>query len=98
MGEFQQVPQIYSKVFEALDAALALQTSLPSSEASIQRALSEFRALRRDPEAVERLERISVRLQQLGIAAMFGNAEERSRSRRRLARLAAEWMQRLPMH
>ena len=98
MGKFQQVPQIYSTVFEALDASLAVQAALASSEASIQRALTEFRTNCGDAEALERLETISIGLQQMGVAALRGCAEERSRSRQRLATLAAEWMQRLPMH
>ena len=95
---FQQLPQVYSKVFEAVDASIALQTALPSSEASIQRALIEFRRQSRDPEAVSCLESISVMLQAMLAAASRGSAEERLRTRERLAALASEWMQRLPMH
>jgi hypothetical protein len=98
MGNFQQLPQIYAKVFEALDASVALQTALPSSEASIQRALVELRRETRDPEAIEQLEAISLNLQAMRAAAMRGSADERLRTRDRLSALAAEWMQRLPMH
>ena len=94
---FQQLPQVYSKVFEAVDASVALQTALPSSEASIQSALVELRRSR-DPEAVACLESISVMLQAMLAAATKGSSEERLRTRERLEALASEWMQRLPMH
>lgn len=97
-GGFKQLPQVYSKLFEAVDASIALQTALPSSEASVQRALVEFRRQSRDPEGIACLENISVMLQAMLAAASRGSAEERLRTRERLAALASEWMKRLPMH
>jgi hypothetical protein len=96
--KFQKLPETYSRVYAALDATVASQTCLASSEALIQRALSEFRAQRSDPEAVQQLTDISVELQTLRAAAMRGDSRSRVLAREQLSALAERWIARLPIH
>jgi hypothetical protein len=96
--KFQKLPETYSRVYAALDATVATQTCLPSSEAMIQRALSEFRGHRSDPEAVQQLADISVELQTLRAAAMRGDVPRRVLAREQLSAMADRWIARLPIH
>jgi hypothetical protein len=94
----QKLPETYARVYAALDATVASQTSLASNEAMIQRALQEFRESREDPEAVEQLRDISVELQSLRVAALTGNSRSRILARQHLSALANRWIERLPIH
>jgi hypothetical protein len=96
--KFQKLPETYSRVYAALDATVASQTCLASSEAMIQRALSEFRAQRSDPEALQQLGDISVELQSLRAAAMRGDCARRVLARKQLSAMAGRWIERLPIH
>jgi hypothetical protein len=96
--EFQKLPETYSRVYAALDATVASQTCLPSSEAMIQRALAEFRTRMDDPEAVRQLSDISIELQALRVAAMKGDTCNRVIAREQLSALAERWIGRLPIH
>jgi hypothetical protein len=96
--KFQKLPETYSRVYAALDGAVASQTCLPSSEAMIQRALAEFRARPTDPEALEQLGDISVELQALRVAAMKSDSSRRVLAREQLSAMAGRWIERLPIH
>lgn len=95
---FKDMPALYARVYEALDASIAMQTCLPRSEATVQRALGQFRAEAADLEAIEQLQAISVRLQSLKIAAMSGDAPGRVTARNALSAAAGQWLERLPIH
>lgn len=88
---------VYHSVYEALDASVANSICLASSEAKVQRALTQFRANRSDPEAVVRLENISVVLQQLALASMTRDPLNRLAVVERLRASAKDWMLRLPI-
>ena len=96
--KFQELPETYSRVYAALDATVASQTCLPSSEAMIQRALIEFRARKNDPEALRQLSDMSLELQSLRIAAMQGDSASRMLAREQLTGMAERWISRLPIH
>jgi hypothetical protein len=96
--KFEKLPETYARVYAALDATVASQTSLASSEAMIQRALQEFREHRQDPEAVEQLRDISIQLQSLRVAALTGDTRNRVLARQQLTAMAERWIERLPIH
>jgi hypothetical protein len=88
----------YAAVFEALDAAVAGSASLASSEASIQRALVEFRKGRNDPAAIKQLEEVSLDLHRLSNASIGNQQAERAAALERLRQAADRWIERLPLH
>jgi hypothetical protein len=96
--KFQKLPETYSRVYAALDATVASQTCLASSEAMIQRALTEFRTRVEDPEALQQLTDMSVELQALRVAAMRGDMSNRVLAREQLSAMAQRWIGRLPIH
>jgi 3-dehydroquinate synthase class II len=89
--------KLYAAVYEAIDASVALQRSLPAAQASVQRALAQLRGSKSDPEAVRQLESMSVRLHQLTAATMRPQGGGRETAVRELGMLADQWMARLPM-
>ena len=98
MMQFQAVPEIYARVYQAIDATLAMGTGLPSTEATVQRALIQFRNDHGDPEALEHLEAMSTLLHSMLVASLKGSAAERTHCRQQLSILANEWIGRLPIH
>jgi hypothetical protein len=96
--KFQKLPETYSRVYAVLDATVASQTCLPSSEAMIQRALQEFRGRVEDPEALRQLADISVEMQALRLAAMKDDSASRVLARQQLSAMAERWIARLPIH
>jgi len=89
--------KLYAAVYEAIDASVALQRSLPAAHASVQRALVQLRGVDGDPEAVRQLESMSVRLHQLTAATMRPHGTCRDTAVQELGLLADQWMARLPM-
>ena len=96
--EFQKLPEIYSRVYQAIDSSVAVGAALASSEATVQRALQQFRNSCADPEALEQLEAISLTLHGMRLAAVMGKAEERACATEALIALAERWIGRLPIH
>jgi hypothetical protein len=88
---------IYAAVYQALDASVASNRCLASSDAQIQRALAEFRRSGRDRAATAQLETIALHLHELAIASFTSNEAQRSAAIERLRASAQIWMQRLPM-
>ena len=91
------MPDVYATVFRALDTAVAHNACLAASEAQIQRALTELRTSRRDPEATRRLESISVVLQQLSLASLVNDNEQRRDAVERLRFSARQWLLTMPI-
>jgi len=89
---------IYSAVFSALDASVANNTCLASSEAQIQRALAQFRASRANRTATEQLERISVMLHELSLTSFSRDEQRRRALLDELRNASINWMNRLPVH
>jgi hypothetical protein len=88
---------LYASVYQALDASVANNRCLASSDAQIQRALTQFRLSGKDREAAEQLEAIALQLHQLSVASLNGNRDQRRAAIERLRASAQTWMQRLPM-
>ncbi len=89
---------VYAEVYQALDASVASQTCLASSEAVIQAALATFRSAKIDAEGRACLTTMSHQLQALQIATVAGDASERALARQQLSASAERWLQRLPIH
>lgn len=87
----------YVAVFEALDAAVASNACLASSDAQIQRSLAYFRDQRTDAAAIEQLETASIELHRLSMANFANRRDERAAALRRLRKAAEIWMHRLPL-
>lgn len=96
--QFQAVPEIYARVYQAIDATLAMGTGLPSTDATVQRALTQFRNGHEDPEALGHLEAMSTILHSMLVASLKGSSAERAACRQQLAALANQWIGRLPIH
>jgi hypothetical protein len=88
---------LHAAVYEAIDGSIAAERCLPSTVASVQRALAHLRASPADPEAVRQLESISVHLHQLTAATMRAEENGRRAAVAQLSLLAGQWMARLPM-
>lgn len=90
----------YRKVYQALDAALASgeRAVAPGTEAAVQSAINELRARGGPPEAVAKLQAISVDLARLNGALRGGDTEECLTQRARLAATKDEWLKEAPLH
>lgn len=88
---------LYSQVYQALDASIASSTCLAWSEAQVQRALISLRG-GSDRETLSVLEQMSLNLSQLSAAARRGGQIERQAVLERLRGAARSWMERLPIH
>ncbi len=94
----RKVSEMYAKVYQALDASVASQSCLPSSEAIVQGALASFRSNKIDAEGRACLATMSHQLQALQIATLTGDASGRALARQQLSACADHWLQRLPIH
>jgi hypothetical protein len=96
--KFQDLPEVYSQVYAALDATVASQTCLPSSEAMIQRALVEFRVQKSDSDALQQLTGMFIEMQSLRLAGFMGESQSRIVAREQLSAMAERSIGRLPIH
>ena len=90
----------YRKVYQALDAALASgeRAVAPGTEAAVQAAIAELRARGGPPEAMARLQEISVDLARLNGALREGDDHECMTQRARLAAVKDEWLRQAPLN
>lgn len=88
---------LYSQVYEALDASIASSTCLAWSEARLQRALCGLRVAG-DSEMLAEVEQMSVTLNRLALASRAADQNERHEVLERLRSAARSWMERLPIH
>jgi hypothetical protein len=89
---------IYSSVYEALDATVTGNVCLASSEARIQRALTQCRQSGANRATTEQLERISVMLHELSMATFRRNQAHRQDLLERLRAASIHWANRKPIH
>lgn len=89
---------VYSEVHEALQATVATNRCLASSEAQIQRALVHFRTAANEPETTRQLERMSITLHKLWLARAPSKQAERIAALEQLRTSAECWKLRLPIH
>ena len=90
----------YTKVYQALDAALASseRAVAPGTEAAVQAAIAEIRAQGGPREAVAKLQEISVDLARLNGALRDGDDRECMTQRARLAAIKEEWLRSVPVN
>jgi hypothetical protein len=89
---------MYREVYEALDASVAALTCLPSSEATVRRAIFLIERESGDRWAVDHLGKASLALQALSVSARSGERSQRIAATRQLGSVARTWMERLPIH
>jgi len=90
----------YQRVYQALDAALtnSERAVAPGTEAAVQAAIAELRASNGSPDAVARLQAISVDLARLNGALRIGDGAACQAQRARLAAIKDEWLRITALH
>lgn len=97
-SHFPENDGLYASVFQAIDASIATEGSLATTDALLQRALSRTRASGAAREEVAQLELVSVGLQKMMAAALSGNKHGCRSAGLEMRRAAARWCEQLPMH